>query len=747
MADQGTAPRRRSRKRDPAVRACVTGSPGGDAPSLLDAALAEAGFWHHIEQSRRASRLRRDRFVIIIKPDMDCYDPAIPDGTDPVLVEHLIDLLHDRGFRKIIVGDGRNCADAWLHNRDPLVAPDLIGYRFATPKHRPYEIVDLRATTPGEPAESPSPVGISKYWLDSHYRINFAKNKTHEEFVYALCLHNLAGVVATGQGETAHRRPTPALHCLHVLRTAPPSFNLIDAFTSCHGGAGQRAPSGMATHALIASENVLLADWVGAAKMGLDPHASPINGKALRRIGLPSRHEIDGDLSPYPLWRNVHPLLAQSASLRANGDALGQIVEPWFQSVDRERFPFKDFYHDRINSFLSPLVAQVDRNPRSFWIVVIINHLLGRIGSAIASQYVMFGKDKLRRRFAPLELDPAAYDDADYASIPDYLLPYQTLVESVPPNEIGLRWRHLDGSILFSGTHAFPIPFKRFVSAVDITASIQYMNDYIGGTTVAIRRDRHRRITQQVERNLYLQQPNWMAFLGGDLIDVEKLEFIEYGPSAQTIYWRTVGSPNGSASHDDGSVSFSSTGAGQTTVRIFARQQFALPPLFRLFDVNLMPEIRNPIIDRAYATFFSGTIANLQAKYGGREFRIGRDADTSEAPPGMRIGELARYLATAVAAVAELLRHREDLEKFGAWLFPAQADTHRPSASGAVDRDGFRHFGSRPNGTDYMSGRGGEQAAIAGLAAVARDAPDMLTGLLDAMRDDLARMAEAGGEP
>jgi uncharacterized protein (DUF362 family) len=735
MADKRSGAARRLPKRDPAVRVCVTRSPSPDATALLDQSLTESGFWQHLEQCRRASRLRHDRFKIIIKPDLDCYDPALPDGTDPTLVEHMIDQLHDRGFRKIIVGDGRNCADAWLHNRDPLVVPDLMGYRFVTPKHRPYEIVDLQA--------APAPDCISKYWLESHYRINFAKNKTHEEFAYALCLHNLAGVVCVGSGGLRDQRPTQL--CLQVLRSAPPHFNLIDAFTSCHGGAGQRAPSRMETRTLIASANTLLADWAGAAKMGLDPHASPINDKALRQIGLPLRQAIEGELSPYPLWRNVHPLLVQSAGLRAAVDGLGRIVEPWFQSVDREHFPFKDFYHDRINAFVAPLMTQLDRNPRSFWTVVIINHLLAQIGSAIAAQYVVFGKDKLRRRLATLELDPADFDDAAYAGIADYLQPYQTLLESVPPNQLGLRWRHLDGSILFSAAHIFPIAFERFVAAVDITAAIQYMNDYIGGTTVPIHRDRRGRITHQIERNLYLQQPNWMAFFGGDLIDVEKLEFIEYGQDAQTIYWRTVASPNASASHDDGSVSFVRSAAGQTTVKIFARQQFALPALFRIFDVNRMPEIRNPIIERAYATFFSGTIANLQAQYEGRDFRIGRDAEAGTEASGIRMAELARYLSTAVAAVTELLRHREDLEKFGAWLFPDRPGIARSSAAGAVDHNGFRHFGSRPNGSDYMSGGAGEQAAVAGLAALAKDAPEILTGLFDAMRDDLARMADATG--
>jgi uncharacterized protein (DUF362 family) len=77
-----------------------------------------------------------------------------------------------------------------------LVVPDLVGYRFATTKGRAYDVVDLQTAIP-EPAASTRGffVPISNHWSDASYRINFAKNKTHEDCFLALCVHNLAGVV------------------------------------------------------------------------------------------------------------------------------------------------------------------------------------------------------------------------------------------------------------------------------------------------------------------------------------------------------------------------------------------------------------------------------------------------------------------------------------------------------------------------------------------------------------------------
>lgn len=732
----------RRRERGKPVKVTITQELGAAPRALLERALEEAGFWTHIKQARRA-RGRSSAFRIIVKPDLDCYDARAPAGTDSVLIEHLIDLLHDRDFCDVAVGDGRNDPDAWLHNREPLVVPDLVGYRFATEKGRAYEVVDLRGAQPAPAAAAGGLcTPISSHWSEASYRINFAKNKTHEDCAFALCVHNLAGVVAALEINGAPRRRAVEDDCLQVLRRAPPDFNLIDAFVSWHGGAGQRAPRRLETHAFIASTDALLADWAGAARMGLDPYASPVNSAALRNIGLPARYKIDGDLAPYPLWRNVHPLLAHSARLRNRADALGEIAAAWFQSVDREHFPLKDFYNDRINALVAPLMTQIDENPRSFLAVVLLNYAIAFIGSAILAQHTMFAKSRLRRRVAPLTLDPAAYRAADYHAIPGYLEPYQRLLESLPPNRTGLRWRYVEGSILFSCAYVFAIPYRRFTAAVDITRAIQYMNDYIGGSTVTVRRDARRRIVQQVERNLYLQQPNWLAALGGEVIDVEKLETISYHDDRQTICWRTVASANGSASHDDGSVSFVRAARGQTSVSIFARQKFALPLFFQLFDVNMAPGIRDPIIESAYTTFFAGTIANLRAAYDGTDFRIGRDASEAGDPRRLGQGELPRYLATAAAALAELLSHRGDVADLGQWLFASDGGKSPRAAAQrqAIDRDGFRHFRPTPGGTGQAGGRGDEQI-VAGMAALVGDAPDFLAGLADALHKDLDRMA------
>ena len=703
------------RKRTEPQSVWVLQRPGAAPSALLEEVLAASGFWQ---------LAARRKGPVMITPDLDFYESTSHGGTDPALVEHLVDLLHEHGHDDVAVGEARNEPDAWLHNRAPMVVPELVGYRFVTARGRPYEVVDLTADG-----------AIHARWLGAALRINFAKNRTHEDCRFALCVHNLAGLA-----------PAPRAveeDCLQVLRHAPPHFNLIDAYTSSHGGAGQRAPRPLATHTLIASPSALLADWAGAARMGLDPYASPVNATALRTLGLPADHVIVGDLSPYPMWRNVHPLLARAARERNRSVGLGALTAAWFQTVDRERFALRDFYSDRLNAFVAPLMAQVDDNPRSFWLAVALNVLLARIDGLVQARNTLFSKDRLRRRIAPLLIDTAAFAPADYDGIAAVLAPYEQLLKHLRPSRDGLRWRHVDGAIVFGCEHVFAIPFGRFVRKVDITRAIQYMNDYIGGSTIAVRRDASGRVVHQAERNLYLQQPNWMVLFGGEVIDVEKIQCVRYGRDRRTIHWRTVASPNGTARVDDGCVSFARTAEGQTRVQVFARQQFTLPLAFKAFDIDLAPGLRDPIIESAYTTFFAGTMANLQAAYDGRDFRIGREPD-ADSPRRA----LPRFLATAAAALAELLRQRHSVSDLGdaaAWLFGTGSSLAAAPAgqvSGTIDEAGFRHFAAAPAANDTP---GRDDQLIAGMAALARDAPDFLQGLADAVHRDLDQLANPAG--
>jgi hypothetical protein len=72
----------------------------------------------------------------------------------------------------------------------------------------------------------------------------------------------------------------------------------------------------------------------------------------------------------------------------------------------------------------------------------------------------------------------------------------------------------------------------------------------------------------------------------------------------------------------------------------------------------------------------------------------------------------------------------------GEWLFGPSRNFPPREGMPEVDSNGFRHFRGCPsNGTGGQ--RDSELAAVAGIAALMRDAPDFVTGLADAIRKDL----------
>ena len=131
-------------------------------------------------------------------------------------------------------------------------------------------------------------------------------------------------------------------------------------------------------------------------------------------------------------------------------------------------------------------------------------------------------------------------------------------------------------------------------------------------------------MTHQAERNLYLPQPNYLALYGGDVIDVAKLEHVRYDDREHKIFWRTVKSPNDSAAYDDGAVAFTAIDDNATRVSVMGRQQFTLPLFWQVFDLDLWPELKDPLVTDAYLTYFDKTLDNFLARYEGRHEPVGR---------------------------------------------------------------------------------------------------------------------------
>jgi uncharacterized protein (DUF362 family) len=663
----------------------VVDEAGLDPTARLARALERCGAWAALATAAHGARVAPAGLKIVILPELGAFATGSPAATDPVLVEALIDLLHDSGFSSVVVAGGADGSARWAANRTVYALTDLLGYRFVTPGGRDYDIIDLGddlVAAPFHPGEVLYGSLLSRTWFHADFRIVFAANSTDEADGYALGLHTALAALQPGGSVYLHLAAHLGDLVAELVRTTPVQLTLIDAIVSCHGSAGRRAPKPITTECIIASTDIWLADTVGAIKMGLDPAVSPLMARCPRICGTVGDVVVDGGLAVYEGWTSPHPLILDSARRRDESPWWSRLLRPWLQVLDPALFPLESPLDARMNERIAPWFADVDEDPLALSALVFANTALGGFQKAVEGYRVLYAKDEVHRVSAPLGFDPATYPPDAYAVIVPELTGLERLIAGTPERAPGLRWRYLDEAVLFLYSREIPVDFDEFVASVDVSRAISYMNDYIGGVVVPVEHDGSGRPVRQAERNLYLPQPNYLVLSGGRPIDVSKLEIVEYDDGVHRMYWKTIASENDSAVYDDGIVTFARTETG-TAVTIFGRQLFVLPPLWAAIDLGLIPDQKELLVTHAYVTFFDRTLANLEALTEGRDIRIGRGRATA--------GAVAEPLPAA------------DVEKFfeGAltWLGTVSDTVRGPGGNGRqsstpiyVDSDGFSHF-------------------------------------------------------
>jgi uncharacterized protein (DUF362 family) len=662
------------------VKVVIVNDAGLGADRTLRAALDQAGLPNLLEQMR--ARLARP-LRIVIKPDLGAFAPNSPTATDPKLVEILVGILHELGHLEVVVGSAVEESSTWSDNRDAFSIADLLGYKFVAATGRPYDIADLSSNVDDHifpPGNSLHGTGLSSIWGHADARIVFSKNTTDEFAGYALGLESLIGVLPLADKFLHYRNARdPGEAVADLLHVAPVHFAIIDALVSAHGAGGRRSPVPIETGTIIASPSIALADQIGAIKMGLDPFRSPIFTKVVERHGLPRRYEIQGSLAPYSNWQNVPAVLIKSNNYRAGSPDIERIVRPWLQRLDSDFFPLKSPIDAQVNRNLADFLRDTDSSPTARWLLVAANVFLGTLGHIFECYATLANKDALRQKAVGLGIDPTAFGEHDFAALVNELKQIEALVAEAPVSSPGFRWRYLDEAVLFSYSRTLPIAFEAFVDRVEIARTIQFMNDYLGGVIIELARDERGRPIRQSERNLYLPQPNYMVFYHGQLIDVTKLEVVEYQPDQHRLYWKTVRSENNSATFDDGIATFTRSSGG-TTITITGRQLFTLPLLWQIVDLNSVPDIKAVLVNHAYREFFDRTVANLEALVEGRNIRLGLPADE----PARRSEDwLAPLLRRAGEIIVPLLHGMNS------------ATTTAAQTPGTLDADGFIH--ARPN--------------------------------------------------
>lgn len=599
--------------------------------------------------SKSALRMRKpddgSSGAVIVVP----LDPAAMPTS--VVLHSVVDVLVELGWA-VAVGAAL-CPQ--VTDRGVTHVPDALaaaGYVGVTPAGSDYDGIDLSGAlvpAPCPPSSVLSGQPVSSAWAGAALRIVLARWTDDLQETFRGCVSAMLGCAGAIPGAV------PADVAADVVTHLPPAFAIVEA-------PGEDQDS----YTLIASADVVLTDVVGAVLHGEDPTASPLVEGCVRTRGLPPTYSIVGGAEAPELRPTAKPSLT---------DALRRL-DQWMPDASRVlRILMTDNDTGReaddvlawLQRTIGPLVDPA--SPSSPAAVNLISSGLATAGESVAAWRANFNKDNVRRVAVPLGFDPRQYRASDYRGIPKYLSGLTALLDAAPRQEPWLHWCYFDRSVLFSVEHVAHARYADWMARVDVAQGISLMADYLGGRIVPISRDARDRVTMQAERNLYLPQPNYLAFWGGKPIDVCKIELVEYHTDHCRLSWRTVLSPNDSALYDDGMLVFADNGDGRTRITISGRQHFRLPPFWEAVDLDRYPDVKNPLVTDAYRRFFSATFDNFEACYEGRPHRIGADAS----PPASVLPTQA--WSTYLDIAREWLDERR-----------VTADQHD------VDEQGFQHF-------------------------------------------------------
>ena len=603
-----------------------------------------------------------------------CARLSAPAPASPAVVEAVVDALVEAGASDVVVGTALGTRDRDRGHRAVEHLAAQAGLTGRTARGRRYAVTDLLASTVPSPVP---PTGVlhqgavSALWVAAQTRVVVGRAATDLVDGYAGCLQVLGAVA----------QEVPGAELADVVREVdqflPACLAVVDVLEVSAGPDGSHLLDPVRTDAVVVSADTVAADSALAALLGVD---RSLSRPVARVLGDRSLTPVTGDCSALGGVTVPHPLAVAAARAAAAHPGVARLLEATVGGPDPDAAP-ADPVLATLRSLLTPVVA-ASSTPAGLAALV---GLLGAVTSVTRARdtwATTMSKADVPRRVVPLGFDPEELPDHVYDSLPALLAEFDPVVESLPQaGDDAVRWCIVDGATVFETSREIPASFDAFVARVDVAEGISLMADYLGGRRVTVKGTPATRTgvtrTRQAERNLYLAQPNYLAVWGGEPIDVCKVELLERGPDHHRLWWRTVASPNGSAVHDDGSLTFARSATG-TRVSVRGRQLFSLPPAWVGVDLALVPEVRDPLLEEAYRRFFTTTFDNLEACFEGRPFRIGRDPATGTEPL------MTTTLHLLLDAAQDWLGSPSD---------GATVATDAPDA--VVDVHGFRHVKGR----------------------------------------------------
>jgi uncharacterized protein (DUF362 family) len=288
-----------------------------DKFEALREAIELTGFFDNLNSVWKKSGKYKKEFAIIIKSSfMFMYSLKDPSTyTDPELIEYLINQLSRQGYQNIAVADARSTYGTFFTNREVQTVAKYIGLDGVGLDGEDYRIIDLSLGL--ENYDYSGKLGrhsVNTEWKNADYRISFAKNKTHAYAYYTLTIKNIYGALPKeNKFKEYHCERDIYSTTIEYLKHFPIHFGFIDANISADGPFGIFADKDPNyTETIIGGDDLVAVDWIGAAKMGLDPRVSEYMQLAVKAFGKPEIHMI-GDRTLYPDWVNVSDTVSKLA--------------------------------------------------------------------------------------------------------------------------------------------------------------------------------------------------------------------------------------------------------------------------------------------------------------------------------------------------------------------------------------------------------------------------------------------------
>jgi uncharacterized protein (DUF362 family) len=214
------------------------------------------------------------------------------------------------------VAEARSTYGTFFTNREVNTVAKYIGLDGLCRGGGQYRVIDLSLDREEHQFEGKlGKHSVNREWKGADFRISFAKNKTHAYAYYTLTIKNIYGALPEeNKFKNYHCERDIYTTTIEYLRHFPVHFGFIDAHVSADGPFGIFADKDPNyTDTMIGGDDIVAIDWIGAAKMGLNPMVSDYMKEAVKVFGKPEIQML-GDCTRYPGWVNAPDIVTQLAS-------------------------------------------------------------------------------------------------------------------------------------------------------------------------------------------------------------------------------------------------------------------------------------------------------------------------------------------------------------------------------------------------------------------------------------------------